>query len=503
MLIFKPKKMKKIFTILLLAIIFLGSCKKFLAEKTYGVLSPSDYYTTSNQARAAVDGLYTGLSGYFTAELAPATSPIFDLEYLTGYTQRPRPSGGDEVQYLQLPVTNTNTTLETYWTSTYYPVENCNSVIVNLNPSTVVDTATKHKELGEAYFLRAYYYFNAVRLFGSIPLKITPTTSLNNLQLPKASVDTIYAQIVSDLTFAEKSGLPWTDVTGHVNMGAVKSLLAKVYLTMAGYPLKKGNAYYQMAYEKSLEVINSNNYSLFTNYADLRNASFNNTGEQIFMLQRSATYSPDNSILHFSLLPYPSLPISKLPDNGGAMAPDPAFYNSYSNNDARKQNQVFYYTSHTTYGSDAVITLPVPYIYKYWDDVAEQTGKNGMNVPLIRYADVLLMCAEAKATVDGGTTSDAAAISAYSKVHNRAFPTASPSTSITTDQILMERNWELAYEFQTWFDMIRTRRAFDVVNNKMVDIVGYKAPQHARAFQESDLLLPIPLTEIQKDPYLK
>lgn len=495
--------MKRLYIILPVIALYFSSCKKFLAEKTYGVLSPSDYYTSPTQVRAAVDGLYTGLSGYYATELAPATSPVFDLEYITGYTARPRPSGGDEVQFLQLPVTYTNGSLETFWTSTYYPVENCNSVIANVTSSTVIDTATRHKVLGEAYFLRAYYYFNAVRLFGSIPLKTTPTTSLNDLQLPKASQDAIYAQIVSDLKFAEGSGLPWVDVSGHVNMGAIKSLLAKVYLTMAGYPLQKGASYYQLAYSKCLEVINSGNYSLFPVYADLHDAAFNNTGEQIFMIQRSGTYTPDNNMMHFSLLPYPSEPISKTPQNGGGMAPDLAFYNSYSDNDVRKQNQQFYYTSHTQFGSNTVINLPRPYIYKYWDDVAEQTGKNGLNNPAIRYADVLLMCAEAKTMVDGGTTSDQAAITAYFNVHKRAFPNATQPSSITTDQVQMERYWELAYEFQTWFDMIRTRRAFDVVNNKMVNLIGYKAPQHAQAFQESDLLLPIPLTEIQKDPNLK
>ncbi len=495
--------MKRLYILLPIIVIYFSSCKKFLAEKPYGVLSPSDYYTSSNQIRAAVDGLYTGLSGYYASELAVATAPVFDLEYITGYTARPRSATPDQVQYLQLPVTYNNGDAETFWTSTYYPVENCNSVIANLSTSTVVDSATRHKELGEAYFLRAYYYFNAVRLFGSIPLKITPTTGIDNVQIGKSTPDAIYAQIVSDLTFAEGSGLPWTDVSGHVNMGAVKSLLTKVYLTMAGYPLQKGSSYYQLAYNKSLEVINNGSYSLFAKYSDLRSSALQNTGEQIFMIQRSYTYTPDNNIMHFDLLPYPTEPISILPDNGGAMAPDPAFYNSYSNSDVRKQNQQFYYTSHTQYGATNVITLPMPYIYKYWDDLAEQTGKNGLNNPVIRYADVLLMCAEAKSMVDGGTTSDAAAVSAYFKVHNRAFPTATQPASITTDQVQMERYWELAYEFQTWFDMTRTRRAFDVANNKMVDLIGYKAPQHSKAFAESDLVIPIPLTEIQKDPNLK
>src|SRR3546814_19315999 len=83
-------------------------------------------------------------------------------------------------------------------------------------------------------------------------------------------------------------GLAWTDNTGHVSMGAVKALLAEVYLTMAGYPLQKGAEYYQLAYDKAKEVINSDQFSLFANYADLRNPANENSGEHIFMVQRLA-----------------------------------------------------------------------------------------------------------------------------------------------------------------------------------------------------------------------
>jgi hypothetical protein len=73
---------------------------------------------------------------------------------------------------------------------------------------------------------------------------------------------------------------------------------------------------------------------------------------------------------------------------------------------------------------------------------------------------------------------------------------------VALDDVLKERYWELAYEFQTWYDMMRTHKAFDVDNNKIVDIIGYKAPLHNRPFTEADLLWPIPLTEVQKDPNL-
>src|SRR3546814_2393014 len=104
------------------------------------------------------------------------------------------------------------------------------------------------------YFLRAWYYFHGVRLFGEIPLKVTPTQTIQDGTLPKATIDRIYTQIVEDLTKAESMGLAWTDNTGHVSMGAVKALLAEVYLTMAGYPLQKGAEYYQRSEEHTSEL---------------------------------------------------------------------------------------------------------------------------------------------------------------------------------------------------------------------------------------------------------
>lgn len=494
--------MKKILIPVLLLLMTATSCKKFLEEKPNGLLTPDNYYNTQDQIRAAVNGAYLGLNSPFATGIGVAVSSVFSLEYITGYTQRPRPSGYEDNQFIQLAgIDQANGTLQTFWTSSYYPIENCNSIIANVSKTQVVNATVRDNFLAEAYFLRAYYYFNLVRLYGPVPLKTTPTTDLNNTQLTKAPIADIYNQIVSDLTTAEQAGLAWTDKTGHVSKGAIKSLLAKVYITMAGYPLNKGNEYYQKAYDKAKEVISSGQFSLFANYADLRNPANNNSGEHIFMIQHDETTI--SNIMHFSLMPYPEVPISIQPSSSGAMAPAQAFYNSYQTGDRRVAEQNFYYTKHAQYGNASnIITLPMPYIYKYWNDQAEISGRDGSNFPLIRYADVLLLCAEAKAYVDGGTTSDASALSAYNLVHQRAFPSGTAATSVTLDNVQKERYWELAFEFQLWFDMMRTRKAFDVANNKMVNLVGYKAPMHNRAFTETDLLWPIPLSEVQKDPNL-
>ena len=487
---------------LLSAAMAFTSCTNFLEEDPKTFLSPSEYYTTENQIKAAVDGTYDGLDDLLSSDLEIATVHLFNLEYLVGTSYRPRAAGNEQNQFLLLSgLEESNGIIRNFWKATFFPLENCNSVIQNVSATDIISESQKAKYLGEAYFLRAYYYFQGVQLFGDIPLKTEPTVDLNTVKIPRSPKEDIYNQIVEDLKKAEQSGLDWSDKTGHVSMGAIKTLLAKVYLTMAGYPLQKGNEYYQLAYEKAKEVIDSGAFSLFADYKDLRALENENSGEHIFMIQREAQDA--GAPFHFGLLPYPEQPISITPAYGGGLAPRKEFYESYDDQDIRKRNEEFFYTSKPKYGDpETTITLDVPYLCKYWDENAESTGKSGANIPVYRYADVLLMCAEAKATLDGGSTSDATAVDAYFQVRHRALPDEARPTSITVDQVLKERAWELCYEFTGWYDMLRTHRAFDPVSKQMVDLFGYQAVNHTYPFKESDLVFPVPLREKELNPLL-
>lgn len=496
--------MKQLVNILgLIAVLGLSSCNKFLEENPTGFISPDKYYVTEDQVRAAVNGTYAGLDDIWVSGIGVANSPAYLLEYITGYSRRLRPVDNSDNQFLRLDfIDPANERLEGWWKAVYYPLENCNSVIDNLGRTTFLTEAAKKKYLGEVYFLRAWYYFMGVRLFGDIPLKTTPTTDLDNVQIPKAPKAEIYNQIVADLKIAESSGLPWTDISGRINMGAIKSLLAKVYITMAGYPLQKGNPYYLLAFNKAQEVIDSKAFSLFSTYAELRQAALQNTGEHIFSLQREPLSA--GNILHFALMPFPDLPITIQPVYGGALAPRSEFYNGYANNDLRKQERQFFINEYPEFNNPGhIIQLPETLIYKYWDDQAEVSGRSGLNFPYLRYADLLLICAEAKASLDGGATSHADAIDAWFLVHHRAFPSAVKPAQLTVADVLKERFWELSFEWQSWYDMLRTRKALNTTTGQIVNLIGFQAPNHVKPFAESDLQLPIPLSEVQKNPLLK
>jgi hypothetical protein len=491
-------------------LIVCASCDAFLEEEPKTFLSPDFYFQSEAQVNAAVNGLYTFLDDGFASDIGPGTQRYLFLEYLPGYGDRPYSSSSTFLnQAINLNVKEDNSYVERIWETNYRTIENCNSILEglqNLAPGLMSESA-KNVRWGEVYFFRAYSYFNLVRFFGELPLKLSSTKSLSDTQITLSSVDQVYTRIEKDLHSADSLMVnhTWTSVEGRIAKGAVKAMLAKVYLTMAGYPLQKGTTYYQKAFDQAAAVVASAQFYLFDNYAAMRNPANENSGEYIWMIQCERQYA--GSPVHFNLLPYPepAQPISSAGANGGALAPAPAFYNSYTAGDKRIEEKGFYYTKHETLADpNAVVELGRPYIYKFWDEAAAESGMSGRNYPLLTYADVLLTLAEARAQIDGGTTNNADAINAWFKIRNRANPDETKPALLSADDVLKERFWEICFEGQTWFDMIRTRKALNVTTRNIVNLLGYNAPSHPEGhpFEEDDLLFPYPLREKRLNPNL-
>lgn len=483
--------MKRSYLISALMALCLTSCEEFLEEEPVGILTTSQFYTTQNQIQTAVDGAYRGLARPYTSVfLGLPISEFLTFSALPGFSTNPFGTGVNESSFVRLDdIDPGNSYLNEAFNTVYIPLENINTVIANISETTVISEDLKNRFLGQMYFLRAYHYHYGVKLFGEIPLKTTPTEGISDVEIPKATEEAIYSQIVADLQNAENSGLPWKDETGHASMGAVKTLLAKVYLDMAGFPLLKGTEYYQKAYEKSKEVIASGEFMLFDEYSELRDPANENRGEHILMVQRQINVA--NSELHNAVLP------TAIPSAGNifdsSLAPTIEFFNSYAPGDRRTEDGAFFYT----YEPGKVTT------YKYWDEEAAVTAPSGANIPIFRFADVLLMCAEAKANMDGGTTSDPIAVDAYYQVNNRAFPNSTKPASISVADVLKERIWELSFEYLiTWFDLQRTLKTLDVESGEIVDLIGHKATAHLREFRESDLYLPMPTEQVNLNPQL-
>ncbi len=488
------------------AIVLTASCNDFLKEEAKTFLSPDTYFTTEAQMTAAVDGLYTYLDDILSGDIEVGTQRIIFLEYLTGYGERERAATALALdQAVLLTVKEDNNNLQELWQSAYVAINNTNAAIAGIEASKAdVAEATKNNLLGQAYFMRAYHYFNLVRMWGEVPYKTEPTKDLADVKIPLTPQKDIYDGIVADLVKAEELiGNTWNSADGHVALAAVKSLLAKVYITMAGYPLQLGTEYYSLAYTKAKEVKDGAGISLYGSYADMRDAKFACGGEIILTIEREKDNA--GSPVHNVMLPYPEvLNVSANSAYGGGLVPTLQFYQSYAEGDARTADFGYYTKKYKALDGSADIEVAAPHIYKYWDTEAAELSKSGANYPLIRYADVLLLMAEAKAVADGGSTTDAAAIDAYYQVRKRAMPAEAKPASLDFATVYKERTWELCFETQTWFDMLRTRKALNVTNGNVVDLIGFQTPGHTTsAFKESDLLFPYPLREVRLNPNLK
>jgi len=501
------ERMKNIIKTIICIIALTGtfSCSKFLQETPQTFLTPDTFYSDATNISTMVNGLYTGVSNtMFSSAIGFGLTQYTFLEGLAGHNDRTRVSGTRTEVGLQFPILEDNFNLSGIWQYAYESIENCNDAIRGISTSEgVISDSDKAQYLGEAYFLRAYYYFILVRHFGPIPYRTTVTTGFAEAAAPCTPIADVYDGIVADLKLAEEcfEGKEWTNNSGRATKGAVKSLLAEVYLTMAGYPLQKKECY-DLAYEKAKEVKESGAFTLFEDYKALRNPSNENTGEFIFSVQREANNA--GSPVHQDCLPYPELSneaewISPNVGWGGSIVPNIHFYNSYKDGDKRKEEGQYFYTKATTLAGSE-ITLSRPYYCKFWSDEYISSSKSGANYSVIRYAGVLLTLAEA--ACKGGSTTDAAAIDAYYQVHHRALAGDPKPSKLTEEQVLKEKCQELCVESIVWYDMLRTRKAYDSRSDSFKALVGYQSEGHYNAFSESDLLMPYPIREKRLNPNL-
>ncbi len=493
-----------------LLVLVAPGCKKFLEEQDKSNLTPDNYYTLPEHAEAAIAAAYAQ-TRFIGNDAGIFVGNFSMLEAVTGTAKTETGQNSDLNNLFGLVYNGDNLLVRNWWNGLYSVIAQTNLVldkVPNINP---MDQAQKNRILGEARFLRAWAYFYAVRLWGDIPLITKPVADASSPDFypSRTPQETVYNQIVADLTAAESSGLSWTDASGRASLGAVKTLLAKVYLTMAGFPLNKGNSHFQLAATKANEVITSTQFSLFPNYADLHDVAKENIGEQIWEIQYLASVAANP--MQQKLLPN-FKGISAYSDEIGTTVPVNQFYQSYEAGDRRTVDRVgYFYTSYYTEGSGALKNLSAPYIFKHFDIIANGTSgvagtaRSDLNWMQLRYAEVLLTYAEAQNEIGGGP--NAAAWSALKQIRDRATLTTPAIGTFTQasfrEAVWKERWYELCYEGITWFDMVRLRKAFNMSTKSFVDFVGYAFPDNGATLAQKHLLFPLPTDEMRNNPNLK
>ncbi|WP_421829601.1 RagB/SusD family nutrient uptake outer membrane protein [Larkinella sp.] len=457
----------------------LTSCKdEFLALSPISQASTATFYRTGSDLLNALNGAYGSLqsSGQYGQYYVVAEIPSDDT--------RPVLSGSvtDQDEFDKFYMRTTNPFVATRWSDGYRGIYRCNAII-DRSAGVTMNEDQKKRIVGEAKFLRALMYFNLVRVFGDVPLVVKEVVDpQEGYTYGRTPVADVYAQIIQDLTDAEGVlDVSYTGANvGRATRGAAKSLLGKVYLTQRKYA---------EAAAKLKEVIDAGTYDLLPSYASVFQASGKNHRESIFDVQYKKgsigegsgfanAYAPENSgnaVIQFG--------------GGGNNQPTADLIAAYEPGDLRREVSLA-----TSYTNASGVRVDYNFIRKY-RDAPVISGDSEDNWPVLRYADVLLMYAEAL----NETGNTAQALPFLNRIRQRAGLAAKTATDAGTQAAMrlaleQERRIELAFEGHRWFDLVRTGRALPVLRAKAAAI-GIQTN-----LTENNLLFAIPQSQIDINP---
>lgn len=497
--------MKKhiLYTCLTLGLI---SCDDFLTENPTGQLTTSSTVSSPEIARAFVDGAYSQIGTFNNGGGGWGGNNASLTEFMTGKSDGN--SQTEAFKFFNLEYDARAFYIDNWWAGMYSGIARANLAIQKIGEITTLPAATKTNMIAEAKTMRALYYFQLVRMFGDLPKITTLITSLDEVQTPRSAAREIYDEIIiPDLLEAEKSTLPWRDTNGRVSKGAIKSLLAHVYLTYAGFPVQGGAAAYAESAKRSKELIDSGTFSLFPEYTDMIVPANRNQVEFIFQVQHEKDIR-NNGLTPVTLPAFSG--IAAYSDEYGGLIPRKEFVESYEKGDKRAREKQFFYTYYKGHPSDYPagdprrdsLNLGGYYIYKYFDKQAiDNDSKANINYTIYRYADLLLMYAEASNRAEGKPNEQA--LKALNDVRKRAQLPAVATTNVDEFEkaVWAERYFELCYEGKMWFDMLRTRKVRNDITKQWDNFVGHKTV-YGKTFTEKNLLLPIPQRETDNNKSL-
>ncbi len=446
--------MRKYLYILLVSVFIFGTgCEEFLEEVPKSSISPANFYKTADDAKAAVNAAYAAIAtdNYYGRYQITASAHTGEAVF----TRLTAPSS-DRMDIAMLydarMITNSRYN-RNLWNQTWKAVNDANAVIDNV-PNIDMDATLQAQIIGEAKFLRALSYFNMVRRWGGVPIVLneTNTSILSELQLPKNSATEVYAQIEQDLTDAiaalpKKSEYSSSDI-GRACEEAAQGLLAKVQLYQQKWSDAKTNAV--------AVVNNSSGIDLMQDPKDLwwESSDHDNNKESLFEVQYNGV-SPNN---HSVSQNFEANGNGWGPGNWGSIHANMYFYGKFSDTDKRKATTFYIQHPNRTTGETVhwyQFTYPSPHVAKYREP--EHFSGNENNIRVLRFADVLLVAAEATNESEG----PANAVQYINRVRFRAgipdLPT-SISKDALRDSIYLEFRRELCYEGQDYEELVRTGR---------------------------------------------
>ena len=477
----------------LIAIALLGfsfsSCSDFLEQNPQTDLSENDFYKTADDILSAVNGVYSSLQ----------EGDIYGNWYVFGEipsdNTRNQLSGSVTTQneFDQFYIDTQNSMIANFWKAAYKVINRTNTVLGRID-GIEINTELANRYKLECKFIRALMYFNLVRVYGDVPLVLKEISISESYDILREPKENVYNQIIADLKEAQDLPVSYsTAEDGRATQGAAKALLANVYMTLHKYA---------EAETILAEIINSGRYSLLENtpgslnidgYKNVFSPVNHNSKEGIFEIQflkggygegsnYANNFAPENSGTN----------VVAVGGTGGNNIPEMDIYNAYEEGDLRRDFSMSlgYYDNRKN--NEWVESR---YVCKFMD-VPYQNNDASNNYPVIRYADVILMYAEA--LNQNGKTAEACKYLNMTRRRGFGYQTTetSPVDLQTTDKaqfalmVEQERRVELAFENHRWFDLIRTGRAVEVMRSK-----GF-------SLNETNLISPIPQKQIDVNPKL-
>lgn len=509
------------FTLSLTLSFMLVSCKKsFIELSPEDSYSPETFYKTEAQFRQAVVAAYVPLRDLMNQDFYVSEMRSDNTHY------QPYPSNRGTAYLFKENIDDfmdgpTNANTNTVYFACYSGISKANIVIERLKEADIPEAARNDIE-GQARFLRAFNYFKLVRLFGGVPLYLKEVKKADDAFLPRSTVEEVYAQITTDVkeAIAKLAAPAKFPQSGQATKGAATMLYAEVLMTQKKY----GEA------ETVLGTMAAMGYGLQASYADAFLPANKNSKESVFEVQylegTAVGTQPSNFIYQF--LPrtapsaYTSLITGKATNNGatgGWNTPSKDMIDAYEAGDTRKDASIA--IAEGTYnGSDLLVVsanksiinytptagkVGIPYIKKYLHTPHVDVNNTNDNWPVYRYADALLLLAEAL----NEQGKSGLALGPLNTVRGRAFGDALHNVT-TTDQGLLrdiidhERRVELAFENHRWHDLVRTGKAIQVMTAhgaQMKQLFNYLSPASYNITQ-AKLLYPIPQSEREINPDL-
>ena len=455
----KNIKLHTAILLLIFSVIFLSACKKFLTEDLQGSFSTGTFYQNEAQASQALTGAYNAIS------FSSFNNAIWVFGDIASDDAVKGGNAGDQAEITYVDEFNVNASngiIINYWTFCYEGIARANNVIANV-PGITMDEAKKAQIVGEAKFIRAYSYFNLVNVFGRVPLRLVPALTQETVQVPLSDISAIYLQIERDLTDAAAVLPPSYSPgeLGHATKGAALAMLGKVNLYQQKWAAASG-------YFQQVEALGI--YHLQNKFADNFRLATDNSSEAIFAIQHLSVQNPfTGNGLNQWFAPsvdggyYFNAPTQSLVDafeKSSTGAVDPRLDVSIGRDGQPWYNGETFLSS----WSEATGYLTKKHQQPLSEVSSPLKVDGGLNYIYLRYADLLLMKAEA--FNETGLADSARAN--LNKVRQRArknfngTPPADLLADVTTlDKNLLataiqkERRVELAQEFHRYFDLMR------------------------------------------------